>query len=71
MGQYQPSYESDPYPTSAQGAGPTPYGGAPPYADAPPYGGVPGRAGPTPYGGAPPYGDAPGPVGPAPCADVG
>ena len=49
MGQYPPSYESDPYPTSAQGAGPTPS----------PYGIGPARPGTPPYGGAPPYAPAP------------
>ena len=49
MGQYPPPYESDPYPTSAQGAGPTPS----------PYGIGPARPGTPPYGGAPPYAPAP------------
>ena len=49
MGQYPPPYESDPYPTSAQGTGPTPS----------PYGIGPARPGTPPYGGAPPYAPAP------------
>ena len=49
MGQYPPSYESDPYPTSAQGAAPTPS----------PYGIEPARPGTPPHGGAPPYAPAP------------
>lgn len=73
MGQHPPSYESDPYPTSAQGAGPTPspYGvgptgpGASPYGGAPPYGVGPARPGTPPYGGASAYGGAP-PYAPAP-----
>ena len=58
MGQYQPSYESDPYPTSAQGAGstPSPYGVGPTRPGTPPYGGA------SAYGGAPPYAPAPMPV---------
>ena len=49
MGQHPPSYESDPYPTSAQGAAPTPS----------PYGIEPARPGTPPHGGAPPYAPAP------------
>lgn len=52
MGQYQPSYESDPYPTSAQGAGPT----------SSPYGVGPTGPGASPHSGAPPYAPAPMPV---------
>ena len=70
MGQYPPSYESDPYPTSAQGAGPTgpgasPHSGAPPYGvgparpGTPPYGVGPTGPGASAYGGAPPYAPAP------------
>ena len=55
MGQYPPPYESNPYPTSAQGAGP----GASPYGGAPPYGVGPARPGTPPYGGASAYGGAP------------
>ena len=76
MGQYQPSYESDPYPTSAQGAGATPapdrvgptgpgasaYGGAPPYGVGPARPGTPPYGGASAYGGAPPYAPAPMPV---------
>lgn len=64
MGQYQPSYESDPYPTSAQGAGPgaSPYGGAPPYGVGPARPGTPPYGGASAYGGAPPYAPAPMPV---------
>ena len=49
MGQHPPSYESDPYPTSAQGAGPTPS----------PYGIEPARPSTPPHGGAPPHAPAP------------
>ena len=49
MGQHPPSYESDPYPTSAQGATPTPS----------PYGIEPARPRTPPHGGAPPYAPAP------------
>ena len=49
MGQHPPSYESDPYPTSAQGAAPTPS----------PYGIEPARPGTPPHGGAPPHAPAP------------
>lgn len=73
MGQYPPSYDPDPYSTSARGAGsappsygvgPTgpgasPYGGAPPYGGASPYGIGPAGPGAPPYGGAPPYAPAP------------
>lgn len=61
MGQYPPSYESDPYPTPARERDSTP----------PPYGGGPDRGpgAPPPYGGASPYAPAPMPVIPPPVSE--